>query len=272
MLKSKLFLFFIFLFFLLLLFNVNGAVAKTAFIHVKVEGLVTRPGVYKLKYGSKLSSLLQEIWPLKRKADLKNAFLLRRQLEIDRKVELRGLLREIEHLKGLNRFVKREIKIQFLKLKASGRIVIHLKNPILLLNTKDDIKLKNNDVILIKGKPDSVFVEGAVKNPGKYNYRKDKTYGYYLNDAHGAALNKAAFGYLYIIKATGGIQKISTNFIVWNKKKKIWEFALFEKPIKINAGDIIFVPFNYGGITNKLTRLILDVYRMTGTLLNYEPQ
>ena len=239
-------------------------------IYIKAEGFISRPGTYKLKRGSRLSDLLEKIWPPNRGAYLKNTALYRKQLKIDRKVELIGLLREILSLKGLNRGVKSKIKRQFTKLRPLGRVVIHIKNPVLLLNTKGNIRLSNGDIIVINGKPEGVFVEGAVKDPGKYAYNKGRTFNYYLNEAKELQTN-AVSGFLYIIRVSGKIQKISTNFIVWNKRKKRWEFSLFEKPRIINAGDIIFVPFNYGGITAKLTKLILAVYKRTGVVLNYFP-
>ncbi|MGC8555299.1 MAG: SLBB domain-containing protein [Candidatus Acidulodesulfobacterium sp.] len=270
MLKIKNLFFLILIVFLVFVLNSINANAKTRYIHVEIKGFIRKPGIYKLKYGSRLSDLLEEIWPPEAKAYLKNAFLFRKQLKIDRKVELIGLRREIEHLKGLNRYVRQKIARQFLKLKPSGRVIIHLKNPVLLLNTKDNLRLKNNDIVLIKGRPKYVFVEGAVKNPGKFYFKKNQTYKYYLDESHGTR-SDAVSGFLYIIKATGKIEKISRNFIVWNKAKNRWEFAIFERPKKINPGDIIFVPFDYGRITSKLTRLILAVYKRTGTLLKYSP-
>lgn len=245
-----------------------GLNTAEAYIYVKVKGLVSRPGKYRLTDGSRLSDLLQEIWPPGPEAYLKDTALFRERLKIDRKVELIGIRRELLNLEGLSGYIKDKINRQFAGLRSTGRIIIHARNPILLLNTEGDIRLKNGDVIVFRPRPKYVFMEGAVKNPGKYSSEKNRTYGFYLGEA-GGLRNSAVRGFLYVIRVSGKIEKINTRFIVWNKIKKRWEFALFEKPQILNPGDIIFVPFNYGSITPELTGLILAVYKRTGVILDY---
>ncbi len=247
-----------------------GNIRHHNIICVKVEGLVSRPGTYKLAQGSRLSVLLGEIWPPLPQAYLKDTVLYRKRLKIDGKIELIGIRREISRLKGLSRRVKDKISRQFSGLHSDGGIVIRVRNPVLLLNKKDDIRLKNGDAVIFMPRPKYVFVEGAVRNPGKFGFVGNRTCGRYLKEA-GGLRSAAVRGFLYILRAGGGIEKINSRFIAWNNIKKRWELAFFKKPEIINAGDIIFVPFNYGNATLKLTELILAVYKRTGVLLDYSP-
>ena len=257
-------------FFIFLVFPVISAYASSKYIKVGAYGRISKPGVYVFKKGSRLSDLLFKIYPLPHDAYIKNAFLYRKRLKKDNKVELRSIIREILHFKGLSRKLKNKIKNHLSGLKAIGRVIVHLKNPVLLMNTKLDIRLKNGDKLFIptKSSYDYVYVEGAVKKQGKFKYRAEKPISYYIGRADGIASNSVS-GYYYLIKANGAIKKISASFIIWNKIKKRWEFSIFKKPEKVEPGDIIFFPFNYGKITNKLTPLILAVYERTGRLINY---
>jgi hypothetical protein len=260
------FILFVFFYFLALNAGRTYALTYKKYIGIKAEGLVSNPGIYKLPRGSRLSDFLQQIWPPLPTAYLGGTLLYRKQLQIDEKVELIGIKREILHLKGLSIKVKDEIKRQFAALRPSGRLVIHAEYPVFLLNTKENIRLKNGDAIIFKPRPVYVFVEGAVKNPGKYLWTRNMAYSTYLNKANGLR-NNAVHGFLYIIRAGGKIEKISSRFVVWNKNKKRWEFALFEKSEVIKAGDTLFIPFNYGKITPELTGLILAIYKRTGVIL-----
>lgn len=264
------YLFLLYIFIAVSIFPFKAYSLSNKYIKVKVYGDVFKPGVYVLKKGSRLSDLLFKIWPIKKGAYLKDAFLYRKSLKKDNKVELRGLVREILHLKGLNHRLKEILAKKLTDIKATGRLVVHLKNPILLMNTPNDIRLKNNDELIIPNKSffDYVYVTGDVNHYGKIKFKKGMTSNYYISKAGGIA-NHAVAGYYYLIEANGYIKKIHISFIIWNKKMNRWEFSLFKRPQKIEPGDVIFIPINYGKITDKLNRLLLGVYKRTGILLSY---
>lgn len=264
------YLFLLYIFIALFIFPFKAYSLSDKYIKVKVYGDVFKPGVYVLKKGSRLSDLLFKIWPLKKGAYLKDAFLYRKSLKKDNKVELRGLVREILHLKGLNYRLKEIFAKKLTDIKATGRLVVHLKNPILLMNTPNDIRLKNNDELIIPNKSffDYVYVTGDVNHYGKIKFKKGMTSNYYISKAGGIA-NHAVAGYYYLIEEDGYIIKVRTTFIVWNKKINRWEFSFFKTSQKMEPGDVIFIPINYGKITDKLNRLLLGVYKRTGILLSY---
>ncbi len=264
------YLFLLYIFIAVSIFPFKAYSLSNKYIKVKVYGDVFKPGVYVLKKGSRLSGLLFKIWPLKKGAYLNDAFLYRKSLKKDNKVEIRGLVREILHLKGLNHRLKEIFAKKLIGIKATGRLVVHLKNPILLMNTPHDIRLKNGDELIIPNKSffDYVYVTGAVNHYGKFKFRKGNTPGYYINKADGLA-SDAVGGYYYLIEADGYIIKVHTTFIVWNKKMNRWEFSFFKRSQKIEPGDVIFITINYGKITDKLNRLLLDVYKRTGILPSY---
>ena len=264
------YLFLLYIFIALFIFPFKAYSLSNKYIKVKVYGDVFKPGVYVLKKGSRLSDLLFKIWPLKKGAYLKDAFLYRKSLKKDNKVELRGLVREILHLKGLNYRLKEIFAKKLTDIKATGRLVVHLKNPILLMNTPNDIRLKNNDELIIPNKSffDYVYVTGDVNHYGKIKFKKGMTSNYYISKAGGIA-NHAVAGYYYLIEEDGYIIKVRTTFIVWNKKINRWEFSFFKTSQKMEPGDVIFIPINYGKITDKLNRLLLGVYKRTGILLSY---
>ena len=264
------YLFLLYIFIAVSIFPFKAYSLSNKYIKVKVYGDVFKQGVYTLKNGSRLSGLLFKIWPLKKGAYLNDAFLYRKSLRKDNKAEIRGLAREILHLKGLNYKLKEIFHKKLYNIKATGRLVVHLKNPILLMNTPHDIRLKSNDELIIPNKSffDFVYVTGAVKSYGKFIFKTGRTSSYYVNKAGGIA-NDAAGGYYYLIEADGYIIKVRTTFIVWNKKMNRWEFSFFKTSQKIEPGDVIFIPINYGKITDKLNRLLLGVYKRTGILLSY---
>ncbi len=263
-------LFLLYIFITVSIFPFKAYSLSNKYIKVKVYGDVFKQGVYTLKKDSRLSGLLFKIWPLKKGAYLNDAFLYRKSLRKDNRVEIRGLVREILHLKGLNYRLKEIFAKNLIGIKATGRLVVHLKNPIELMNTPQDVRLKNNDELIIPNKSffDYVYVTGAVNHYGKFKFKKGQTPSYYINKTDGFATD-AVSGYYYLIKANGYIKKIRTTFIVWNKKKNRWEFSFFKRSQKIEPGDVIFIPINYGKITDKLNRLLLDVYKRTGILLSY---
>ena len=264
------YLFPLYIFIAVSIFPFKAYSLSNEYIKVKVRGDVFKPGVYVLKKGSRLSGLLFKIWPLKKGAYLNDAFLYRKSLKKDNKVELRGLIREILRLKGLNYKLKEIFHKKLSGVKATGRIAVHLKNPIELMNTPQDVRLKNDDELIIPNKSffDFVYVAGALKNYGKFIFKTGRTSSYYINKAGGFA-NDAVIGYYYLIGYNGAIKKVDTTFIVWNKKMNRWEFSFFKTSQKIKPGDVIFIPINYGKITDKLNRLLLGVYKRTGILLSY---
>jgi len=199
------------------------------------------PGVYLIKEGEKLSSLLKRTGGITSTAFLSGVIFTRNSLKQKEEEVFGNFIRKQKEL-----ILKKEISLEeeiltpeeknirkksiqhrkeMLEQKIAyyrpeGRITIELEE---IMNGKSDIVLEQGDRIHIPSIPNWVLVIGEVYHSCAVSFRKDKNAEYYCNFA-GGLTSQADSENLYIIKADG--RAIS-------KKAEYRE---------IQRGDIIVVP------------------------------
>ena len=226
---------------------------------VSIQGEVKFPGIYTIKKGEKLSSVIERAGGYTDKAYLRGAVFSRervrelQQKQIDEMTdrlekELLGmgaaaisatLSPEEAKIKESEIQQKKEFIAKLRITKAKGRMAIVLNQPELLKKTPYDIELEGGDSLFIPSDPQSVQVIGSVYNQTAFVYDKDKSYSRYIDLAGGYTEN-ADKKKVYILKADGTAVKPGSGFlgISWRKGSNRWEFGSQD----IESGDTIVVP------------------------------
>ncbi|MEW6214976.1 MAG: SLBB domain-containing protein [Nitrospirota bacterium] len=226
---------------------------------VTISGEVKFPGMYTIKKGEKLSSLLERAGGFTDKAYSRGAVFTRerirelQQKQIDEmverlEIELLGkgaaetataLSPEEAKIKEYEIKQRRDFVTALKGIKAKGRMSIKIDQPEILKKTPYDIELEEGDSLLIPSNPQSVQVVGAVYNQTAFVYDKDKSISNYIDIAGGYTEN-ADEKRVYILKADGtAVKPYGALFgITWNKDSNRWEFGGQE----LEPGDTIVVP------------------------------
>lgn len=190
---------------------------------VALRGEVAKPGVYGIRPGERLSSLLQRAGGLLPTASPRAALFERvdvRELQQQSRQEL------IQRLEQESTVVKtsattsgteeaalqqaavqqRERVLEALrKAPVSGRLVIHLRPDRKdFAGSPEDIELRAGDSLTIPKQPGAVLIIGQVYNANALTYRPGKNAGWYLSRA-GGATQLANKGGIFIIRADGSV-------------------------------------------------------------------
>lgn len=212
---------------------------------VKLEGEVVRPGIYRIKHGERLSSVLKRAGGFTDKGFLRGTIFTRRSVQEVEKQRLdefvqsqhQRMLAESSQLvataTGLSReeadarqsvLVQRREQVDLLAAKVTlGRVVVHLDDPDKLEGSPKDLVMEDGDTLKIPQKPATVMVMGSVRNPTGILFRDDEDVQYYLNRAGGITPDADAKE-LYLLKADGSA------------------ITGFMRLRNIEAGDVIVVP------------------------------
>jgi polysaccharide biosynthesis/export protein len=190
---------------------------------VALRGEIAKPGVYGIKPGERLSSLLQRAGGLLPTASPRAAMFERvevRELQQQSRQEL------IQRLEQESTVVKtsastsgteeaalqqtaaqqRERVLEALrKAPVSGRLVIHLRPDRKdFAGSPEDIELRAGDSLTIPKQPGAVLVIGQVYNANALTYKPGRNAGWYLSRA-GGATQLANKGGIFIIRADGSV-------------------------------------------------------------------
>ncbi|MBU4121839.1 MAG: SLBB domain-containing protein [Proteobacteria bacterium] len=227
---------------------------------VTVQGEVKFPGRYVVKKGERLSSLLERVGGYKDTAYLRGAFFARTRV---RELQQKGLQdmadrmeRELLSDTGIStafsaeevaaKKIELEQKQKFVeslrKLKATGRMTIHLAHLRLLKGSEYDIELEDGDTLLIPQKNSVVNVAGAVMSQGSYIYSEKMTYQDYISRTGGYSRN-ADTDNIFVMKVDGSARKLARGLLDWSPSRNRWELANYGEEIRpIEPGDTIVVP------------------------------
>ena len=223
-------------------------------IRVTVKGNVNNPSTLTVLKGSKISSILKRVSGFSNDANVKAAYLLRKDLK-EKEQEL--LKHQIENLQAAIislsadtlETTTQEQKLRLLNLKSDlnelkslmkdkesiGKLPLHLaKNISEFKDTQNDVVLKDGDIIVVPSLEQSVVVSGMVWYPTSLVYKKGESYNYYLQRAAGLKPN-ADSNNIFVIKQNGEAMKLDTDGKCNNCIKTT-----------IEAGDAIVVPMKIG--------------------------
>lgn len=217
---------------------------------VTLRGEVGKPGVYGIRPGERISSLLQRAGGVLPTACLRAAVFERdevRELQVKSRQEL------IERLEQESTVVKtsastsgteeaalqqaatqqRERVLEGLrKAPVTGRLVIDLrpdrKN---FAESPEDIELRAGDSLTIPKQPGEVLVVGQVYNANALTYRPGRNAGWYFSRA-GGATHLADKSAIFIVRADGSV--------IGHSGGGVWSGSVLSA--KIGAGDTIVVP------------------------------
>ncbi|MBO8154701.1 MAG: SLBB domain-containing protein [Thermovirga sp.] len=251
---------------------------------VRVYGEVNYPGIYTIKEGETLSSVLERAGGFTEKAYPRGAIITRESVRKAQQKQIEDMVNRLEReLSAINvnemssaltpqeaqmlRAESEQKRILLRKLKetrATGRIATFVAEPDKIRNTPYDIELQDGDRIYIPANPTTVQVLGSVLNPSSFVYDKNLSWRDYIRMA-GGYTRDANPERIYILKVDGTAVRVKKNYRAsapWVKKfGKEAEWGLLE------PGDAIIVPQkleSYRGLRN--TRDYIDIiYKLAVT-------
>jgi polysaccharide biosynthesis/export protein len=217
---------------------------------VSVRGEVKNPGVYGIRPGERLSSVLKRAGGLLPTAYAPGAIFIRgavRDLqeksrqELIQRIEQEGaLVKTTLTTTGTEQALLQQEAVQqrqrvleaLRRAPVSGRLVIRLRSDRKEFeNSPQDIELRNGDTLDIPKQPGFVLVVGQVYNTNAISYLPGKDAGWYLSRA-GGATQLAEKGAIFIVRASGEVT--SRNQGKW------WSGNVLSAVI--GPGDTIVVP------------------------------
>ncbi|MCX5809936.1 MAG: SLBB domain-containing protein [Proteobacteria bacterium] len=229
---------------------------------MNINGEVKFPGTYPITKGERLSSLIERAGGYSDFAYLRGAVFTRERLREVQQRNMEELITRLEReLMSASSAqaatatsteaiaagkAEAEQKQKFLeslkKLKATGRLTIHLAHLRLLKGSEFDIELEGGDSLYIPVSNSFVNVAGSVMSQGSFIYSSTLSSKDYIELAGGAS-KYADTGNMYIMKVDGSAMRVATGLFSWNSARSRWEIASFGEPIKeVEPGDTIVVP------------------------------
>jgi polysaccharide export outer membrane protein len=217
---------------------------------VTLRGEVRKPGVYGIKPGDRLSSLLKRAGGLLPTAYPPAAALERNDVRELQQKSRQDLIQRLEQestvvktsasTTGAEEAALQQAALQqrqrvlegLRKAPISGRLVIHLRPDRKdFAGSPEDIELRAGDWITIPKQPGSVLVIGQVYNSNALTYTPGKNAGWYLSHA-GGPTKLADKGAIFIVRADGSVS--SSN------QGGFWSGSVLSSGM--GPGDTIVVP------------------------------
>ena len=227
-----------------------------------IRGEVRFPGIYSIREGERLSSLIERAGGFTEEAFLDGAVFTRKSIrEMQEGVRRRFIARENKTLleeqqslllrrgatmdsAGVTESIKmrREMLDYVEKAEIEGRMVIKLKPIALMKDAKYDILLEKGDVLTIPQTPSATTVMGSVNSPASVPFEPGKGIEYYIRKTGGLTKHADKAG-IYVIKANG---------------EALSKFMMSKK---VALGDTIVVPqeFKYWTPPGQLLRDTMDI-------------
>jgi len=258
-----------------------------------ISGQVRFPGVYPVKKGETLSSLVKRAGGFTEKAYLRGARFTRESAKIIQQQRMDELINKVEEatLTGANQAIsgaldaesaqarqmalhaQKELLSKLRAAKVDGRVVVKLSPIEQFRGSGYDLELEKGDTLFVPETPGIVNVVGEVFNPTSLLYEKDRTVAYYLQRV-GGPTGEADRKQIGIIKADGSVVSISQdnpNSVYWDSEAHQWNFGGFMN-IRLNPGDTIMVPrkmdkFRWLQTTKDITQILFQAALATGVVL-----
>ncbi len=217
---------------------------------VALRGEVRKPGVYGIRPGEHLSSLLKRAGGLMPTAYPRAAVFERNEVRELQQKSRQELIQRLEQettvvktsasTTGAEEAALQQAAIQqrqrtleaLRKAPVSGRLVIHLRSDRKdFAGSPDDIELRAGDSLAIPKQPGAVIVAGQVYNANALTYMPGRNAGWYLSRA-GGATQLANKGAIFIIRADGSVAT--------GQERRLWSGSVLSAAV--GPGDTIVVP------------------------------
>jgi polysaccharide export outer membrane protein len=217
---------------------------------VTLRGEVHKPGVYGIRPGERLSSLVKRAGGLLPTAYPRAAVFERNEVRelqqrsreemIQRLEQESTVVRTSASTSGAEEAALQQAALQqrqrmldaLRKAPVSGRLVIHLRPDRQdFQGSSDDIELRAGDSLTIPKQPGSVLVIGQVYNSNALTYTPGRKAGWYLSRA-GGPTQLASKGAIFIIRADGSVTS--------GKEGSFWSGSVLSATM--GPGDTVVVP------------------------------
>jgi len=231
---------------------------------VTIKGEVNYPGVYSMREGERLSSLIERAGGFTKEAFLEGTIFTRGSIKkVQEKMRQHFIERETRALLGEQQAIllreregsgteidqiaqsikmRTEILEYINSAKIEGRMIIQVTDVSKLKGSDYDILLEDGDTITIPQTPSSITVIGSVNNPASVPFEKEKSIEYYIRKTGGLTRHAHKSG-IYMVRANGE----ATSKFMMSKK--------------VNRGDTIIVPqeFKYWTPPGKILRDTVEI-------------
>lgn len=220
---------------------------------ITLKGEVTHPGIYGIRPGERLSSVIQRAGGFTASAYTYGAVLERvrvrelgeqNRLDLIRRIEATGTGdvkgsatgtgQEQAALVQAALQQQQQIVSNLKSQTASGRLVIHISaDAARWRNGSSDLELRDGDVLTVPKRPDFVMLSGQVYNPSTITYVAGKSADWYLRQGGGAtdAGNKKA---IFIVRADGSVVANGSG------GSGLWKGSVLST--RLEPGDTVVVP------------------------------
>ncbi|HKS72717.1 MAG TPA: SLBB domain-containing protein [Terriglobales bacterium] len=217
---------------------------------VTLRGEVRKPGVYGIRPGERLSSLLKRAGGLLPTAYPRAAVFERNEVRDLQQKSRQELIQRLEQestvvktsasTTGTEEAALQQAAMQqrqrvldaLRRAPVSGRLVIHLRPDRKdFAGSPDDIELRAGDSLTIPKQPGAVLVIGQVYNSNALTYTPGRNAGWYLSRA-GGPTQLANKGEIFIIRADGSV--------TGGKQGGFWSGSVLSSTL--GPGDTIVVP------------------------------
>jgi protein involved in polysaccharide export with SLBB domain len=215
---------------------------------ITLKGEVTHPGVYGIRPGERLSSILERAGGFQPDAYAYGAILQRVQVrDLEQKEQESLIIRAKSVQSSIELMPENDPRQKLAKQTAIqqyqetleqltanpplGRVSMRITSDVnRWKNTSADMEVRAGDTLSIPKKPSYVLVSGQVFNPTAIAYRPGKSAAWYLSQAGGPTLlgNKKS---VFVIRADGS---------VIGSKKGLWSGESFGEVLQ--PGDTVVVP------------------------------
>ncbi len=230
----------------------------------EVAGQVRFPGVYPVRQGERLSSLIERAGGFTERAYLRGAVFTRESAKEVQRRRLNEMIRQVEEsvlatteetLSGTTDAevvqgqqaslqAKQQLLARLQAAQITGRVVIKLMPLEEFRDSKYDLQLETGDTLTVPETPSVVYVVGEVFNPTSLLYEQGGTVSHYLRKV-GGLTKDADKKQLSVIKADGSVvskqQGSGGQGIFWSNEFKQWFFGGFTS-LQLEPGDTIVAP------------------------------
>jgi protein involved in polysaccharide export with SLBB domain len=215
---------------------------------ITLKGEVTHPGVYGIRPGERLSSILERAGGFQPDAYAYGAILQRAQVrDLEQKEQESLIIRAKSVQSSIELMPENDPRQKLAKETAMqqyqttleqltanpplGRVSMRITSDInRWKNTTGDVEVRTGDTLIIPKKPSYVLVSGQVFNPTAIAYRPGKSASWYLSQAGGPTLlgNKKS---VFVIRADGSVV---------GSKRSLWSGDSLGGVLQ--PGDTVVVP------------------------------
>ncbi len=257
-----------------------------------VSGEILFEGRYAIRKGERLSSLIERAGGYTDKAYLRGAVFGRESVRSLQQSSLEDIAGRMEKeilsdgatsisssltsedaaARKIELEQKRKLVDALRRLKATGRMTVHLGHLRILKGGPYDIELENGDSLYIPPRPSVVNVAGAVMSPTSHLFMKRLDYGDYIRLSGGYSRH-ADEDSVFILKVDGSAVKAGDRYLRWSDGRERWEMAPFaHRDDAMEPGDVVVVPEKLERIAwlreiRDIAQILMNIAATTGIII-----